>query len=445
MNVRSAHFRARVQNLMSTSQSEAWDEEDVTVNDEPLDLAPSPSLSAVERSASTAALGILLVGHGKRRPQGRTQFEGLVQAFAARFPDWRVRSGYVELAEPSLEDALAEQASNASRVVLVPVFLLLAGHVKNDLPLALEKARKLFPATTFALAPPIGVDLRMCELAYTRMEVGISATDLPRTMCLLVGRGSSDPDANGDFHKIARLVAEGRGLERVEPCFLGITDPDVPTGLDLLARLRPKRIVVAPYVLFPGRLLERLDGMVEEFRRSHPWIRIEVTGPLGADPVVLDLLAERAMGALDGNTALPCDTCQYREALPDRAREVGGLRALLWSMRHTFTHSQAMPAEHAHAAVEKHVFVCANADCAARGSLPLLSKLRQEVKQAGLGRKVRVTKSSCMGRCGEGPSVAVYPDGIWYREVQAADAAELVREHFKGDRLVARLVDNILQ
>ena len=72
--------------------------------------------------------------------------------------------------------------------------------------------------------------------------------------------------------------------------------------------------------------------------------------------------------ALNGDAALPCDTCQYRRALPGRAREVGGLRALLWSMRHTFTHTQAMPAEHAHAAVEKHVFVCANADCAARGS-----------------------------------------------------------------------------
>ena len=42
-----------------------------------------------------------------------------------------------------------------------------------------------------------------------------------------------------------------------------------------------------------------------------------------------------------------------------------------------------------------------------------------------------------MGRCGEGPTVAVYPDGIWYRGVHAGDAEELVREHLLGDRLVA--------
>jgi (2Fe-2S) ferredoxin len=50
-----------------------------------------------------------------------------------------------------------------------------------------------------------------------------------------------------------------------------------------------------------------------------------------------------------------------------------------------------------------------------------------------------------MGRCGEGPTVAVYPDGIWYRGVKETDAKELVEEHLLGDRLVSRLVDNIMQ
>ena len=50
-----------------------------------------------------------------------------------------------------------------------------------------------------------------------------------------------------------------------------------------------------------------------------------------------------------------------------------------------------------------------------------------------------------MGRCGEGPTLVVYPDGVWYRGVHADDAEELVREHLLGDRLVARLVDNIMQ
>jgi (2Fe-2S) ferredoxin len=50
-----------------------------------------------------------------------------------------------------------------------------------------------------------------------------------------------------------------------------------------------------------------------------------------------------------------------------------------------------------------------------------------------------------MGRCGEGPTLAVYPDGVWYRGVQVSDAEDLVNEHLLADRLVARLVDNIMQ
>jgi sirohydrochlorin cobaltochelatase len=55
-----------------------------------------------------------------------------------------------------------------------------------------------------------------------------------------------------------------------------------------------------------------------------------------------------------------------------------------------------------------------------------------------------VTRTACMGRCGEGPTVAVYPDGVWYRRVAAQDAPEIVSEHLVADRLVGRLVDDIL-
>jgi len=91
------------------------------------------------------------------------------------------------------------------------------------------------------------------------------------------------------------------------------------------------------------------------------------------------------------------------------------------------------------------VLVCGNADCAERGSLALVEALRRGIKQTARRDTIRVTRTSCMGRCGEGPTVAVYRDGIWYRGVRADDADELVREHLVGDRLVARLVDNIMQ
>ena len=75
---------------------------------------------------------------------------------------------------------------------------------------------------------------------------------------MLVGRGSSDPDACGDLYKVARLLADGRGLGMVEPAFAGVAQPDLPAALERLRRLGARTIVVAPFLLFTGVLVPRL-------------------------------------------------------------------------------------------------------------------------------------------------------------------------------------------
>ena len=145
----------------------------------------------------------------------------------------------------------------------------------------------------------------------------------------------------------------------------------------------------------------------------YPWIRISMADRLGAGPKLIEVLDERVRETLEGARPLPCDTCQYRTPISGVAGNVGGLRALLWSIRHAFTHTQAVPHIHAHRPLAKHVLICQNIDCAARGSLGLISAVRRLVKEAGRERDIRVTRTGCMGRCGEGPTVAVYPDGIF--------------------------------
>ena len=57
----------------------------------------------------------------------------------------------------------------------------------------------------------------------------------------------------------------------------------------------------------------------------------------------------------------------------------------------------------------------------------------------GLSGEVQVTSSGCLGLCGEGPMVVVYPDGVWYRRVQRSDVAEIVASHLRDGRPVDRL------
>jgi sirohydrochlorin cobaltochelatase len=390
---------------------------------------------------------VLIVGHGSRDAPANQEFEQLVARYQARRPELELRYGYVELARPSLAEALAGLPVGCEEAVILPLFLFAAGHVKNDIPLALAAARERRPEVRFRAARALGVHPEMVELVLARGEEAfpLGDADARRTAVIMVGRGSSDPDANGDFCKLARLVGEARPFAWVVPSFIGITRPRFEETLEFVARARPERLLVVPYLLFAGRLFNQLHDAVADFRGRYPWIKTALAPQLGVHERLLKVLDERLDEARHGQAPLPCDNCQYRVPLPGRAENAGGLRALLWSLRHTFTHAQAAPHVHAHRPMVKHVLVCGNVDCAGRGSLALVESLRRLLKDAGRERDIRVTVTSCMGRCGEGPTVAVYPDGIWYRGVRDSDASELVDEHLLADRLVARLVDNIMQ
>jgi sirohydrochlorin ferrochelatase/(2Fe-2S) ferredoxin len=324
------------------------------------------------------------------------------------------------------------------------LLLFAAGHVKNDLPLAAAAARAERGSVRFDVARPLGVHPLLCELLFERVQQVAPVQAPQRTSVLVVGRGSSDPDANGDFCKLVRMFAERRDFARVDFAFMGITTPKVDEALDLAARGRPELLVVVPAMLFAGTLIARLDEWVRSFAARYPWIRTVVAPHLGAHPKILALMSERLRQALESEAPLPCDTCQYRTPLAGLAEQVGGLKALLYSVRHGVTHAQAAPHEHAHRPLRKHVLVCTNADCADRGSISLLDELRRQLKDAGIERDIRVTRTGCMGRCGEGPTVVVYPDGIWYRGVRREDAGVLLSDHLLGDKLVARLVDSIM-
>ncbi len=398
-----------------------------------------PGISKMRRT------GILVVGHGSREPASNYEFEGLVGCVRKRRVDFNVEHAYVELAAPTLADGLDAMARRNERVVVAPFFLFTAAHVKNDIPLALAGARRKFPTVRFTAARVLGVHPALAGLAYQRACEADGLVDAKRTALVIVGRGSSDPDANGDFFKLVRLVAEGHDFGWVAPAFIGITKPLFDEAIELIARARPEKILVVPYFLFAGRLISQLEAQVQEFRKRYPWIRTTLAPHLGVHSKLLEVFDARLDEALSERALLPCDNCQFRTPIGAITENVGGFRSLLWSARHMETHAQAMPHAHAHRPMRRHVLVCGNVDCASRGSIALIAELRRALRRVGHEREIRVTRTSCMGRCGEGPTVAVYPDGIWYRGVTPADAKELVDCHLLGDRLVGRLIDAIMQ
>ena len=117
---------------------------------------------------------------------------------------------------------------------------------------------------------------------------------------LVVGRGSTDPDANADVVKTARLLWEGRDYPLAETAFVSLARPGVAEGLERCRLLGARQIVVARYFLFPGVLPDRVADQAAEYAAAHPELDIRCADVLGDCDEIAALVYERYHEALSG-------------------------------------------------------------------------------------------------------------------------------------------------
>ncbi len=110
-------------------------------------------------SSSISLPGLVLFAHGARDPAWAAPFERLRALTQAAMPDADVRLAFLELMQPDLPTAVAQQvAAGAQRITVIPVFLGQGGHVRRDLPQLLEQLRQAHPQVTLATVPAVGED-----------------------------------------------------------------------------------------------------------------------------------------------------------------------------------------------------------------------------------------------------------------------------------------------
>ena len=265
---------------------------------------------------------LLLAAHGTRDAAGVAAFEALAARVAdrARRDGIEVAGGFIELSEPPLRDAVATLAGTSPRIVAVPLMLVAAGHAKGDIPAALAREQARRPGVSFTYARTLGPHPALIELLDTR--IAAAAGDTPPAV-LVVGRGSTDPDANADVVKTARLLWEGRDYPLAETAFVSLARPDVAEGLERCRLLGARRIVVARYFLFPGVLPDRVAEQAAEYAAAHPELDVAVAGVLGDCDEIAALVLERYREGLSGDIRMNCDMCVYRIALPGFEDRVG--------------------------------------------------------------------------------------------------------------------------
>ncbi|MDH3658544.1 MAG: sirohydrochlorin chelatase [Alphaproteobacteria bacterium] len=272
-------------------------------------------------------LGVMVCGHGSRDVGAVDEFNQLVTDIAGRLPHLPVESGFLEFAHPVIRDGLDSlRNQGVDHILAVPGMLFAAGHVKNDVPSVLNQYAHDH-GVKIAFGRDLGIDPKLLKAARIRIDQALSAVseDIPRDQTLLavIGRGTSDPDANGNVSKLARMLWEGTGVGWTEVGYSGVAHPRVDAVLERASRLGFKRILVFPYFLFTGVLVRRIYDQTDEVAARHPEIDFIKAGYLNNQPLVVDAFVERIEGIQRGDVDMNCLLCKYREQIIGHEGAVG--------------------------------------------------------------------------------------------------------------------------
>lgn len=269
--------------------------------------------------------GILLCGHGSRRVSGTTAFKKLVEVLKARYSDYEVDYGFLEFNHPLYEASVERLYQKGIREIFaLPVILFAGAHAKNDIPYELNTIQTYYKDLSIKMGSPIGVHALLLELAKKRIleKVQEEERDFSEDGLLVIGRGTTDPDANSDAHKLMSMLWEGLGFKFGTVAYSGTAYPNVNQGLDLMANISFQRLFVVPFFFFTGVLLERIYEQTEAHSINRQ-TKVVCADSFNVDELLLRIFDERLEEAKNGTANMNCQMCKYRRQIIGFEQEVG--------------------------------------------------------------------------------------------------------------------------
>jgi sirohydrochlorin cobaltochelatase len=257
-----------------------------------------------------------MIGHGTKDQEGRQTFVDFANAYYALDPCRPVLPCFLELTEPTIQEGVDQCVEQGyTELSAIPILLFAARHNKFDVTNELDRARARHPQVKFHYGRHFGITPGILDLWRDRLaELDQPQWQRKDTVVLFVGRGSSDPDANGDVYKMARLLWEGSGYQTIETCFIGITHPRLEEGFRRARLYQPKRIIVLPYFLFTGVLVKKIFDITAQQQEQYPEISMTCLPEMGIQPQLLSVLREREIETQLGQVQMNCEMCKFRQA-----------------------------------------------------------------------------------------------------------------------------------
>jgi sirohydrochlorin cobaltochelatase len=244
--------------------------------------------------------GIIICGHGSRAKIAEEEFSLLATGLRARFPQLEVEYGFLEYSSPNIHMALDRLiAKGITNIYAVPGMLFSATHAQNDIPSVLITYMQKNPGLTIKYGKELGLHDEMIMAFQHRIMEALCRVEMPKpgdlydSMLVVVGRGTSVARANAEASKLTRIVAENMGFGWCETVYSGVTFPSVGRGLEMALKLGFKKIVVAPYFLFSGKLIGRINAYIEKVAVDNPDVSFHVADYLRDQAHVINTFVER--------------------------------------------------------------------------------------------------------------------------------------------------------
>jgi len=296
-------------------------------------IAPEPDRSAVSHKGSQSGAShafwesfgresgsILVVGHGTRNPSGALQLLDLVGQMQVKAPAAKIFGCFLELAEPSIEQAIERLSEQGvKKTLVVPVLLFTAGHALQDIPDAVSQAGKRFGIEVIGQTDSLGTHPSVLELSQVRyaevssLEKGQAcpANACAKVQCntgrcegqfmtlgriglAMVGRGTSDLQALAHMRQLTELKVAQLSVVRYQTGFFAGGKPNVDGLLEEASQWECQTVLVQPHLLFEGELIEQLRDKVLQYQLRYPDKQWLIARTLGADPKLADVFLELA-------------------------------------------------------------------------------------------------------------------------------------------------------
>ncbi|ETI70475.1 sirohydrochlorin chelatase [Neobacillus vireti] len=237
---------------------------------------------------------ILYIGHGTRSEKGAGEARAFIERVIGRIELPIQEISFLELTEPLIEEGFKRCVDRgATEIIVVPLFLLAAGHIKTDIPQALSFLQLRYPHIEVQVKDPFGVQEKILDAIADLVSDAAGAIE-PQDRLLIVGRGSSDPGIHGNFAVIAEGIRKRLGINHVSVCYLAAAKPRLQEALQKICNKNDGKIIVAPYLLFSGLLIGEINQ--EMHKRQKQGYKILNTGPLTRHQIFEDIVIERAIG-----------------------------------------------------------------------------------------------------------------------------------------------------